>query len=48
MYVNAESSNKPHAAFGVNHGRLVEIKNIYDPTNFFNHNLNIKPTVSAG
>jgi FAD/FMN-containing dehydrogenase len=30
-------------AFGPNYDRLVRVKNEYDPTNFFRHNLNIKP-----
>ncbi|MDA0733612.1 MAG: FAD-dependent oxidoreductase, partial [Chloroflexi bacterium] len=33
------------AAFGQNYPRLVELKNKYDPTNFFRLNPNIKPTV---
>lgn len=33
------------AAFGPNYDRLVELKNKYDPTNFFRMNQNIKPTV---
>jgi FAD/FMN-containing dehydrogenase len=28
-----------------NYERLVALKNIYDPTNLFRHNQNIKPTV---
>jgi FAD/FMN-containing dehydrogenase len=47
VYVNADSSNKAHAAFGVNHDRLVAIKTIYDPTNFFRNNQNIKPAAST-
>jgi FAD/FMN-containing dehydrogenase len=31
-------------AFGPNYDRLVQVKNAYDPTNFFRHNLNIRPT----
>jgi FAD/FMN-containing dehydrogenase len=31
-------------AFGPNYDRLVQVKNTYDPTNFFRHNLNIRPT----
>jgi FAD/FMN-containing dehydrogenase len=30
-------------AFGPNYDRLVEVKKAYDPTNFFHHNLNIRP-----
>ncbi len=48
IYVNAEFGDKAHAAFGVNYERLSQIKAKYDPTNFFRHNQNIKPTVNAG
>jgi FAD binding domain/Berberine and berberine like len=40
-----ESPDTIRAAFGSNHARLVELKNKYDPTNFFSLNQNIKPTV---
>ncbi|MBA3415455.1 MAG: BBE domain-containing protein, partial [Chloroflexia bacterium] len=43
-YVNEAWDEKPAAAFGVNHERLVAIKNRYDPTNLFRHNTNIAPT----
>ena len=43
-YVNGIVEEKARAAYGVNYERLVEIKNRYDPTNFFRHNQNIKPT----
>jgi hypothetical protein len=33
------------AAYGANYGRLVALRNRYDPTNFFRLNQNIKPTV---
>jgi len=33
------------SAFGNNHARLVQLKNKYDPTNFFSQNQNIKPSV---
>jgi FAD/FMN-containing dehydrogenase len=33
------------AAYGPNYGRLVEVKNAYDPTNLFQLNLNVRPTV---
>jgi Berberine and berberine like len=38
-----ESPDTIRAAFGSNHARLVELKNKYDPTNFFSLNQNIKP-----
>lgn len=49
-YVNAinDGEERARSAFGVNYDRLIEIKNVYDPTNFFRHNQNIKPTVSGG
>jgi hypothetical protein len=31
-------------AYGPSYRRLVEVKNKYDPTNFFRYNQNIKPT----
>jgi len=40
-----ESENVIKAAFGPNYGRLIEIKNRYDPDNFFRVNQNIRPTV---
>ena len=47
VYVNGDSAHKPQAAYGVNYERLTEIKSIYDPTNFFRHNQNIKPATSG-
>jgi hypothetical protein len=38
-----ESPDTIRAAFGSNHARLVELKNKYDPTNFFRLNQNIIP-----
>ena len=40
-----EEDDTIRAAFGENYGRLVEVKNKYDPTNFFCINQNIQPTV---
>jgi FAD/FMN-containing dehydrogenase len=49
VYVNfmtAEEQDRVRQAYGANYDRLVELKNKYDPNNFFNFNLNISPTVS--
>ena len=47
VYVNGLGEDQARAAFGVNYDRLVAVKNVYDPTNVFCHNQNIKPTVDA-
>ena len=39
-----EGADRSKAAYGLNYERLVALKNIYDPTNLFRHNQNIKPT----
>jgi hypothetical protein len=44
-FLHEEGDDTIRAAFGENYGRLVEVKNKYDPTNFFCLNQNIKPTV---
>ena len=47
-YINMimdEGQERIKAAYRDNYPRLVEIKNKYDPTNFFHINQNIKPTV---
>jgi hypothetical protein len=46
VYVNHLGADEPErvrAAFGNNYARLVEVKQKYDPTNFFRLNQNIKP-----
>jgi hypothetical protein len=46
VYVNnlgEEGEERVRAAYGPNYERLVELKNKYDPTNFFRLNQNIKP-----
>ena len=48
VYVNNlsdEGEERAKAAYGANYERLVNLKNKYDPTNFFRLNQNIKPTV---
>ena len=48
VYVNNlgdEGEDRVRAAYGPNYERLVTLKNKYDPTNFFQVNQNIKPTV---
>jgi hypothetical protein len=47
-YVNfmmEEGEDRIRATYGDNYRRLVEIKNKYDPANFFRVNQNIKPSV---
>mgnify|MGYP006081550197 CR=1 FL=1 len=48
FYVNAlmdEDQGQINSNYGHNHARLVEVKNTYDPTNFFRLNANVQPTV---
>lgn len=47
VYVNEAVEEKPRAAYGQNYDRLAAIKAIYDPTNMFEHNMNIKPAATA-
>lgn len=47
VYVNFltdEGEARIRASYGPNYERLVQVKNRYDPTNFFHVNQNIKPT----
>jgi FAD/FMN-containing dehydrogenase len=48
VYVNElgydEGEDRFRAAYGANYARLVQVKNQYDPTNFFRLNPNIRPT----
>ena len=46
-YVSDEGDAFARAAYGANYDRLVELKNKYDPTNFFRMNHNIKPSQST-
>jgi hypothetical protein len=48
VYVNTlgvEGEDRVREAYGKNYARLVDLKNTYDPANFFSLNQNIKPTV---
>lgn len=48
FYVNQlidENQGQVNANYGANHARLVDVKNKYDPTNFFRLNANVRPTV---
>ena len=48
VYVNfltQDEQERVRAAYGANYGRLVQVKNKYDPTNFFRLNQNVQPTV---
>jgi len=50
VYVNfmpEEERERVGAAYGPNYDRLVELKNKFDPQNFFRLNQNIPPSVSA-
>ena len=40
-----ENQSRIRNTYGVNYERLVQVKNTYDPTNFFRVNHNIQPTV---
>lgn len=48
VYLNFTGDrDKARDAFGDKYERLVELKNKYDPENFFQHNQNIKPRTEA-
>jgi hypothetical protein len=42
-FAASEGEDKVKAAYGSNYQRLAQIKRLYDPTNFFRLNHNIKP-----
>ncbi len=44
-FLGDEGEDRVKAAYGKNYGRLVEIKNKYDPGNLFRMNQNIKPSL---
>jgi len=46
-YVSDEGDAVAREAYGANYERLVELKNKYDPTNFFRMNHNIKPSTQT-
>jgi hypothetical protein len=46
-YAMEEDDAFGRLAYGPNYDRLVDLKNKYDPTNFFRMNHNIKPTTTA-
>ncbi len=50
FYVNSlmdESQGQVNANYGHNYARLVEVKNKYDPTNFFRLNANVRPSAKG-
>src|ERR687893_2316288 len=51
VYVNnlgEEGEDRVREAYGENYGRLVALKDKYDPTNFFRLNQNVMPTAQSG
>lgn len=44
-FMSADEQDRVPDAYGSSHARLVEVKNRYDPRNFFRMNQNIRPTV---
>jgi FAD/FMN-containing dehydrogenase len=44
-YLMDEGEGRVRASFGPKYDRMLELKNKYDPTNFFSLNQNIKPSV---
>ncbi len=46
-YLGNEGDERIKAAYGANYGRLVTLKNTYDPMNLFRFNQNIKPTLTV-
>ena len=46
-YVSDEGEASARAAYGVNYGKLVALKNEYDPSNLFSMNHNVPPCESA-
>jgi FAD/FMN-containing dehydrogenase len=46
-YLDQEDPDVIRAAFGASYDRLVEVKNRFDPDNFFRQNQNIRPTGKA-
>ncbi len=46
-FLGDEGEAAVRVSYGANYRRLVELKNKYDPANFFSRNQNIKPTVDS-
>ncbi len=44
-FLGDEGQEQVRSSYGANYERLVALKNRYDPTNFFQLNQNIKPTL---
>jgi FAD/FMN-containing dehydrogenase len=47
-FIGDEGADRVRAAFGDNYDRLVAVKSVYDPDNFFRRNQNIPPTLRSG
>lgn len=46
-FMTADEQDRVADAYGASHARLVELKNRYDPGNFFRMNQNIRPSAAA-
>jgi hypothetical protein len=48
-FLDDEGQDRVRAAYGaVTYGRLVALKDTWDPDNFFRRNQNIRPSAGAG